>query len=136
MSTQLTAILALDASTPLARRRWCMRCEMVLTTSKRRISQRSAPATQLRMRCPLSSPRSNAASTSKSCTCSQALAPLRRATATAAGAQNRAGSTTHTSCGRQATWASSTGRLLSAKLAKCSSRLTPPGWRGTHCGQR
>jgi hypothetical protein len=52
------------SSVPLLRARSSMRCEMVETRSKRRISQRSAAATKARVRTPLSRPSSKAASTS------------------------------------------------------------------------
>ena len=70
--------------------------------------------------------------------CSQLLVPRPHspASSSAPGAQKKAGATVITTSGRQRACASSTGRLLNAKLARCSSRVRPLGRRGTHRGQR
>ncbi|GAB1233135.1 hypothetical protein UT5_04680 [Ferrigenium sp. UT5] len=68
--------------------------------------------------------------------CNHALPPLSRATSHAWGAQTNGGSTTHTTSGRQKICRNMTGKLESAKLAKCRTRFNPDGLAGTHNGQR
>ncbi|MDT4866348.1 hypothetical protein FQZ97_1011970 [compost metagenome] len=113
-----------------------MRSEMVETTSKRLNNADSTARIARPKTAPLRRPICSATSTSKSCTCSQACAPLRRAVSQPVGAHTRAGATVSTTSGRHSVWRSITGRDDSAKVHRCSTRLRPPGLRGTHSGAR
>ena len=59
-----------------------------------------------------------------------------RANSAAPGAHASAGATVQTRCGRQARLFMSSGTDEAAKLARCTSRLAPPGFFGTHKGAR
>ena len=101
MSTQLGNNTVFAASTFFACRTSIIRCEMVETRSNRRTIHRSIrPSTFCATRF-RSMPIRNAASTSKSWMCSQALAPQMRAASQPPGAQANAGATTMMTSGLQ-----------------------------------
>jgi len=132
VSTQLGKSTARSACTPFCNSRCFMFSEMVETAPKRVIARRSrasAPCCIHPSR--RSSPSSKAASTSKSCTCSQERASATRAVISAERAENSDGSTASTASGRQRACPSITGRLLSMKEPRCSRRVAPVGRLGT-----
>ena len=113
-----------------------MRLEIVDTVSKRRSITRSARCARLRNQGCFNSPSSNAASISKSWMCNHALAPASRAANQATGAQKNPGATTNTTRGCQQISFNTTGILASAKLARCSRRVSPLRRFGIQIGQR
>lgn len=113
-----------------------MRLEIVETVSNLLSNKRSKLKAHLRQRPMRNLFTSKAASTSRSCTCTQAAAPEHRATNTAVGAQNKVGTTENTTCGRQITWPIMHGELLQAKLKRCKILRILPDVRDTHTGHR
>ncbi len=136
VSTQFGNSTRRSDSMPLAASRSSMRIEMVETLSKRPSQKRSMESASFFTGPALNCPRPCATSSSKSCICSQAAAPVSRATNHAPGAHKMVGATTRTICGRQAICRNITGRLLSMKVNKCSNRVSVRGRSGTHSGQR
>ena len=88
-----------SGATTFSIRRRRIGSEMVETRSKRRSSQRSVASAGLRAADPPTMPSSNAASVSKSCTCSQLRARASAAAASAPGAVSSVGATAITACG-------------------------------------
>ena len=92
--------------------------------AKRRISRPSIASAQRCSRGERSNPSRNAASTSRSWTCSQQGAPVSRPATSAAGTAAKAGATVQITSGRKRSASiNSAGAELSAKLARCSKPL-------------
>ena len=136
VSTQLGNRQQAEGDTPFCTSLASIFSEIVETRAKPDISLFSPLWIAHRRPAECSSPSSKPASASKSCTCSQLRAPENREVSQAAGSEKSVGSTTRTTSGRQTQWLSITGKLASAKLARCRMRFVAEGCDGTHSGQR